>query len=674
MFVRYAEVAFRLPLRGTFTYSVPEDLGENVLPGMRVKTIFNHREEEGIILSLHQSQPEYRVSPLQGLIDREAILNQTQLDLAGWMSEFYLAGIGECLFKMFPQAKRFPAQRTVRSIIPDHCSNLHRLNDEQERIFRAVLKEGIFQDDRSPGPSEEASPASTHLIQGVTGSGKTEIYIHLILEALKRDRGTVLLVPEIALTVQLINRLRCVFGDELALLHSALKKSERFAAYISLLRGERKIAVGTRSAVFAPVQNPALFILDEEHDASYKEHSAPRYHARQIAYRRAGREDALLLLGSATPALETRYQATSGRKSFTFHRLDKRAAGSRLPQVELIGAPSMDVPLTGTLLREMEINLKKGRQTIILLNRRGYHPYLYCPECGEARNCPHCSVTLHLHGDGILQCHYCGYRQGDDGSCPRCAGPTRKLGIGTQKLEEFLFNRFPGIRLERLDTDVTRNRDAAGNAIEKLLNNELDVLIGTQMIAKGLDAPNVTLVGVLQADQGLNIPDFRAAERTFSLLMQVAGRAGRREETGRVYFEVLNTENEIVKLARSQDYDSFFENEMRNRRESRYPPFTRLIRFLYRSVSDESAGQSAAALAVLLRREMNGEPAEMTEIIGPAPAPLGRLQKYYRHHIIIKTLRPARVREIVSENFELVQKTKVGDSHLEIDMDPTDLF
>lgn len=660
MFDRYADVAVRLPISGTFTYRVPAEMYDAVRPGLRVQVSFRNRDEEAVICAVHGNAPDFEVLPLTKLIDSEPILTEYQLQLGFWMADYYLAGPGECLGKMFPAGRRYPKRLEKRASAPGAPN--HVLNREQDAAYRSIVA-------AQPGQG-------AHLIHGVTGSGKTEVYIHLILDALKRGRGALLLVPEITLTVQLIERLRSVFGDELALLHSALGGSERFGSYVHVLRGDQTIAVGTRSAVFAPVRDPGVIILDEEHDGSYKEHSAPRYDARQIAHKRAADHGAHLVLGSATPRIETAYHARAMSESTHFHyyALSGRATGAELPDVRLTKITSGDAPVSGDTLNELEKNLKDGRQTILLLNRRGYHPFVYCATCERTESCPNCSVALNLHRDQRLLCHYCAYEREYRGQCSNCGGPARPVGSGTQKLEEFLLNLYPDARLERLDTDAATKRHAVRDCIRRLIDGEIDILLGTQMIAKGLDAPNVTLVSVLQADHGFAMPDFRAAERTFSLLTQVAGRAGRGEHRGRVIFECLNPANPVLHHAARQDYEAFYREEVVMRKAAAYPPFTRIVRLLYRGEDEGAVRTAADRLAGRLRRapDLLGE--DHTSLLGPAPAPLEKLHNQYRYHMILKTGRMRRLREILSDVLAAERGSGSGKLHLEVDFDPVDLL
>ena len=593
MFSLYADVLLNLPLKQSYTYQVPEEFVSQLKRGMRVEVSFRTRTLPGIVERLHRNPVQVEeLLNLSKVLDPEALLNAEQIDLAHWMADYYLCAPGEALFKMFPKGRRFKPSEAPK---PTSVHIEYALNPEQDQIYHKISKQL---------KSKEKEGAPSHVLHGITGSGKTEIYIHLIRDALNMGQSALLLVPEISLTVQLIQRLRRVFGNQLALLHSGLKNSERFQAYIQILGKEKKIAVGTRSAVFAPLEDLALIILDEEHDSSFKEHSTPRYDARQVALKRAENHKALLLLGSATPRLEAVYHARSpSNKVFFYHSLSKRAKGQGLPEVHLTKISSWESIISGILLSELQDNLKKKEQSILLLNRRGYFPQVYSIDSQSVESCPACAVSLNLHRNSQLLCHYCGYQRFYDGTASD-GGPASLLGTGTQKLEDFLLQRFPEARMERLDSDTVSNASVLQDTLMRFLDHEIDILIGTQMIARGLDAPRVSLVGVLQAERGLYLPDFRAAEKTFSLLTQVAGRAGRSEYKGRVIFECFNPQDPVIQTAASQDYESFYQMELPVRRAAFYPPFSRLTRLLCRGKEQEAIHEFMENLTLLLREHL----------------------------------------------------------------------
>ncbi|MCB1326116.1 MAG: primosomal protein N' [Spirochaetales bacterium] len=656
MFDRFADVAVRLPVAGTFSYQVTDP---DVRVGSRVRVPFRGREEEGIVCSLSDNADVEEVLPLGSPLEPYPIVSADQIDLAFWMADYYLAGPGECLFKMFPPARRYPALERAEAPSSREFRTGHRLNEIQKSIFDAI----------SAVPAAQGATVPVHVVHGVTGSGKTEIYIHLMRAALGGGQGALMLVPEITLTVQLIERLQSVFGEELALLHSGLRAAERARAYVDLLAGRRRIAVGTRSAVFAPV-TPGIIILDEEHDGSYKENSAPRYDARQVAYRRAEKQSCPLVFGSATPRLESAYRARNGLAGHHYHLIERRATGAGLAPVEIIQAPVGQAPISGPLLAALEATYKRAEQSILLLNRRGYYPIVIGEEDHLPETCPSCSVSLNLHRDQRLVCHYCGYARPFDGRTASGAR-ARPLGSGTQKLEEYLLGLYPEMRIERLDTDVATRRDVVQDCISRFLAHEIDLLLGTQMIAKGLDAPRVTLVGVLQADHGLYMPDFRAGERTFALLTQVAGRSGRGEFAGRVLFECLNPDNPVLERAAAQDYEAFYRAELPARREAFYPPFCRILRVLVRGKDEGRVIDSIDRVFNALSRVLT---AGQATLLGPAPAPIERLHDQYRHHVLLKTTRMGSVRRLLAPVIGDLRRALQTGVHLEVDFDPVDLF
>lgn len=695
MFRKYVDVWVKRPVQNAFTYLVPEDLPNKPGIGHRVIVPFHGQELEGIICGMHRNDPEYTVQPLVRVIDPEPILNAEQLELVPWMAQTYLAGPGECVFKMVPRGRRWPeaaSNRLSRKIQPEKRPlTEHSLNKEQNAALVSIL----IDLKRNCQKNTEGGVAM-HLLHGITGSGKTEVYIHAIRECLASGRTALFLVPEISLTVQLVDRLQRVFGKSLALLHSALSGAERFGSYVRLKRGEARIAVGTRSAVFAPLKNIGLIIIDEEHDASFKEHSTPRYDARRIAFKRARSNNAVLLPGSATPRMETIYpvRRPGHAKNFHYHILKERATGASLPEVQVVEWRAKDIPLSGQLVNEIDKNIKAGEQTILLLNRRGYNPGVLCKGCESLEQCPACAVSLNLHKNGRLICHYCGYQRKFDGlcSCPKKAHLV-PLGSGTQKLEEYLLNLFPGVRLERLDTDVVSRRGVLTETIGRLLQHEIDILIGTQMIAKGLDAPGVTLVGVLQADAGLSLPDFRAVERVFQLLTQVAGRAGRGARKGRVIFECMQADDPVIHFAAEQNYEAFYQDEILRRHAVSYPPFVRLLRLVVRSEEESRARGTIEELAAILREPLldlraikqetdlqhqsgvrpqtQGWAQAFPELVGPVSAPLERLHGQYRFHLLIKFLEAKPVRDLLAR---ILAKYKIRGAYLEIDFDPVDIL
>ena len=486
------------------------------------------------------------------------------------------------------------------------------------------------------------------LLHGVTGSGKTEVYLRAVGEALRSGRQALVLVPEITLTHQILARLRARFGDGLAVLHSGLRPSERWEQWRRLQRGSAPIAVGARSALFAPLENLGLIVIDEEHDGAYKNEEGFRYHARDLAARRARAAGCPLLLGSATPALETRYAADRG--ALRLLRLPHRIGGRPLPAVEIVdlereraASPrGRKLILTAPLRRALRETLADGGQTLLLLNRRGFSTKVLCFDCGHAERCQHCDIALVYHAaDQRMRCHYCDFQTAPPEVCSGCGAPdTALLGLGTQRVEEEVRAQFPHARVARLDRDTAARRGAGERVLRDLREGRVDVVVGTQMVAKGHDFPGVRLVGVVLADLGLHLPDFRAAERTFQLLTQVAGRAGRGGAPGRVLVQTFSPQHYAVSPVRSHDYEAFYAAELGHRAALGYPPFGHLVHALVSGPDEAGARDAAESLA----RAARAAAAEGVEILGPAPAPLARLRDRFRFQLLVKGADPAGVR------------------------------
>ncbi|MET0384783.1 MAG: primosomal protein N' [Polyangiales bacterium] len=491
------------------------------------------------------------------------------------------------------------------------------------------------------------------LLHGVTGSGKTEVYLHVIAEARTRGLGALMLVPEIALTPQLVARFRARFGDELAVLHSELSERDRALAWHALRSGQVQLAIGARSALFAPVSRLGVVIVDEEHDASFKQEDGFRYQARDLALLRAHRAAAVCVLGSATPALESFQLAQQSR--LTYLQLPERAnSRAVLPPVELVDLTNMRSGPTGAyylsapLMAAMRESLDRKEQTILFLNRRGFAPSMRCQACSELIECPACSVTLTKHRRAqLLRCHYCDFEMSSAGPCRTCGSRELiELGLGTERLEDELKVAFPAARVARLDRD-TAAADGVGAAVERLRRGEIDILVGTQMVTKGHDIPNVTVVGVILADQTLAFPDFRAHERTFQLLTQVAGRAGRGERPGRVLFQTFQAKHAAIVHARHHDYAGFCRWELQVREELLFPPFSRLAAVRVDAGSPEHARDTCEMLADLARRHPLVQ-SEKVQVLGPAPAPIERLRGRYRFRFILRAEERSALRQVAA--------------------------
>jgi primosomal protein N' (replication factor Y) len=518
---------------------------------------------------------------------------------------------------------------------------------------------------------------ATLLLHGVTGSGKTEVYIRAMQAALDLNRGAMMLVPEIALTPILSRRLRAHFGGRIAIFHSSLSKGERFDEWSRLRSGEARVVLGTRSAVFAPVRNLGVIIVDEEQDASYRQEESPFYHARDTAIVRAQKESAVIVLGSATPSLESFHNAQSGK--YQYLHLPERVANRPMARAEMIDMREVfarrkkPAVFSDELLKEIEETHARREQSIILLNRRGYSSFVLCRSCGESINCPNCDVTLTYHqSDRILICHYCNHHQRAPSQCPTCASKyIYYVGEGTEQIEELLRKRFPTLRIGRIDRDTKARRHQFEKTLFDFAKGELDLLVGTQMLAKGHDFPNVTLVGVVSVDAGLALPDFRAAERAFQLITQVAGRAGRGDLPGRVLIQTYHPHHYALRHACAQDYRGFYDEEIRHRRNHGYPPFVALALVLVR----HKDAARANAIALQLRSalvEANG--AHACRILGPAPAPFARLRGEHRVQLLIKSRSRKQMRAVIDSALQKFEKAGQDLRSVTLEIDPVSMM
>ncbi len=522
-----------------------------------------------------------------------------------------------------------------------------------------------------------AGDYAAFLLHGVTGSGKTEIYIRAMSEAIGRGRSAMMLVPEIALTPVFSRRLRAQFGDRVAIFHSSLTTGERFDEWSRLKRGEARVVIGTRSAVFAPVSNLGLIVVDEEHETSYRQHESPYYNGRDTAIVRAKKESAVVVLGSATPSLETYHNARTGK--YNYLHLPNRIANRAMAQAEIIDMRSVFAEkgratvFSEKLLKAIRETHARGEQSIILLNRRGYSSFVLCRSCGESIHCPNCDVTLTFHrSERSLVCHYCNFRRPTPSKCPNCEGVyIYFVGEGTEQLEEILRREFPDLRIARLDRDTTARRKLFERTILEFGAGELDMLVGTQMLAKGHDFHNVTLVGVVSVDAGLALPDFRSAERTFQLITQVAGRAGRGDRAGRVLVQTFHPNHYALRHACAQDFFGFYQEEIRHRKTMGYPPFVALASLLIHGDELGRVQQSAAQVRASLD-EANAERA--CRILGPAPAPLARLRGEHRFQILIKSRSRPQLRETIDIGMASAAARGCDTRSINIEIDPISLM
>jgi primosomal protein N' (replication factor Y) len=549
-----------------------------------------------------------------------------------------------------------------RAELPD--AETFKLTNAQIEALRSVeerLRERVF---------------APMLLHGVTGSGKTEIYIRAMRAALDMNRGAMMLVPEIALTPILSRRLRAHFGDQIAIFHSSLSKGERFDEWSRLRRGEARVVLGTRSAVFAPVEDLGVIIIDEEQDASYRQEESPFYHARDTAIVRAQKQSAVVILGSATPSLESFHNAQTGK--YQYLHLPARVANRPMARAEMIDMREVfarrkkPAVFSDELLKAIEQTHARGEQSIILLNRRGYSSFILCRSCGESINCPNCDVTLTYHqSDRTLLCHYCNHHLRAPSQCPACGSKyIYYVGEGTEQIEEMLRKRFPTLRIGRIDRDTKSRRHQFEKTLLDFGKGELDLLVGTQMLAKGHDFPNVTLVGVVSVDAGLALPDFRAAERAFQLITQVAGRAGRGELPGRVLIQTYHPHHYALRHSCAQDYRGFYDEEIRHRRNHGYPPFVALALLLVR--------HKDAARAIAIGQQLRNALVEANRdhacrVLGPAPAPFARLRGEHRVQLLIKSRSRKQMREVIDAAMKALEKD--GDLRsVTLEIDPVSMM
>lgn len=503
------------------------------------------------------------------------------------------------------------------------------------------------------------------LLHGVTGSGKTAVFLKLIDYVMSTGKTVIMLIPEISLTPQMVSKFRSVFGSTVAVIHSSLSLGQRVDEYKRIKSGDARIVVGTRSAVFAPLENIGLIIIDEEGERTYKSESSPRYHARDVAIKRCGYHNALLLLASATPSIESYYYAKTGR--FSLFELKERYSDATLPQV-VITDMQLEVQngnngiFSGELINRININLEKKEQTIILLNRRGFHTYISCLDCREPVVCPMCSVPMTYHKtNGMLMCHYCGYTKPLDTKCEKCGSThLHPTGAGTQKLEDELERLFPTARVLRMDADTTNSKFAYEKNFTDFQNGKYDIMIGTQMIAKGLDFPNVTLVGVLSLDKALFLGDFRSYERTFSLITQVVGRSGRGEKKGIAIIQTFVPDHYVLELASKQDYEGFFEQEIATRKVMTYPPFCDICVIGFSSPIETQAQQAAQEYVRILKRQLDDSKEKIPiRVLGPVKCSIAKINNKFRYRIIIKCRNNHTFRDIISNTLKACAKDRL---------------
>jgi primosomal protein N' (replication factor Y) len=702
-----AAVAVGRPVRGEFTYLVPPELEGRLVAGQRIEVPFGRGKALGFYLGPAQPPPGApELKPILRVLEEEPSVAQDVLQLLRFAADHYRYPLGEAIRSALPpgladareekeagpKVERFavaaegaeaqalpraPAQHATlsyllavggRAPIDELALAIPGARDSLKRLVEKGLAR-IEEREVIPGEAvglagarpaqltrEQARALETisesiaaggfapFLLHGVTGSGKTEIYLRSVELARARGKGALVLVPEIALTPQLVGRFKARFGADVAVLHSALRDKERLRHFQKLKRGEVQIAVGVRSAIFAPVHELGIVIVDEEHEPSFKQEEKLRYHARDLAVVRAKQTGATVVLGSATPSLESLHNARAGR--YRLITLENRVDDRPLPGVELIdlrelrpkfGLPDTEPPiLSAPLIDAIDTTLARGQQAILFLNRRGHSTFLLCATCGQSVRCELCDVSLTLHlKQKRLVCHYCGTAKPIPQACPACAGPLLPLGVGTERVEAEVADRFPKARVARLDRDAASSAEKLTDLLASFARREIDLLVGTQMVAKGHDFPGVTLVCVVLADTGLSLPDFRAAERTFQLLTQVAGRAGRGQDPGRVLVQTYHPDAEPVRRVIAHDFNGFAEQELEWRKGLAYPPFSRMAAVRIEAIDPGTAERIAKNVARAAVRHL--PPPELgVRMLGPAPAPIARLQGKSRWQLLLK--------------------------------------
>lgn len=639
-----AEVAVPLPLEDSYSYQIPEELVPQIKIGQRVWIPFKNREMTGYVVGVNQKEvQESKIKPLIRILDPEPVLSKSILDLTRWIADYYACSWGESIENALP--KWVKHGKKADKVLANEIPEIPEIYPAKEDFILTQAQTEVLSFLKT---ASCAKPAKPILIHGVTGSGKSEIYIRMIRHMLDQDKASICLVPEIALTEQIRYFFLHHFGQELEILHSKLADNERFLAWKRLNSGMKRVILGPRSAVFAPVKNLGLIIMDEEHEGTYKQETVPRYHAREVAAWRAKNENALFVMGTATPSLETMRQTEKNEVSLL--RLSERVDKKALPEVSVLDLksvvqdrkkPALFAPI---FLKEIEANLQKKEGTMLLLNRRGFSTHIHCPKCGQVENCPSCQVSLTFHQeDDFLLCHYCNFRKPTSEVCGQCGTPTlRFAGFGTEKIESEIAARFPQARIARMDADSVRKKGSHESILKDFRQQKIDILIGTQMIAKGFDFPHVTLVGVVLADVGLMLPDFRSAERTFQLLTQVAGRAGRGKIPGRVYIQTFSPDHPSIRFSKNHDVDNFYKHELPSRYQYNYPPYFRLINIILRSKEENRAYLMGREMREALQREFETElrPESLAdggfEILGPAPLPFYKLRGQFRWHLMLK--------------------------------------
>ncbi len=705
----------------TFTYKIPDFLKKSLKTGMKVKVPFGKNTINGFVLKIKDNCNLDNIKNIIDIINPELVLNKELQDLGIYLKNKTLCSLVTAFQTMLPSTfkidknhdytkyEKYIILKKSENEIINYINNtkfkkqidiLNLLLKEKKVSYKklvssslttlikknlvAVVKEEVYRINKDEVKKSNTlltneqlkvfneiklslNNFNVFLLHGITGSGKTEIYFKLINEVIKNNKSAILLIPEISLTTQILERCYNFFGNNVAVLHSGLSSSEKYNEYQKILRDEVKVVVGTRSAVFSPLKNLGIIIIDEEHSENYKQDTNPRYNAKDIAKFRCKYNNIPLLLGSATPSLESASRAYKG--VYKLLTLKNRVGFSILPKIEIVDmseeAKKKNIIFSNILQTKIKEKLEKNEQVILLLNRRGYSTFITCQNCGYTYKCPNCDITLTYHKDGnLLKCHYCEYSKKIDELCPNCREKSLSyLGLGTEKLELEIKNKFKGAKVVRMDIDTTRKKNSIKNIIDDFANHKYDILLGTQMITKGFDFPLVTLVGVINADTSLNIPDFRSSERTFSQLLQASGRAGRKNKLGEVIIQTYNKDNYAIKNIINHNYINFFKEEMKIRKALKYPPYYYLTLIKIKSKDYNEALNNANKVSSFLHKNLKD-----VLILGPSPAALFKTNNLYRFQILLKYKDEEKIK-IVLKKLDLIF-LNIKKTFIEIDIDP----
>lgn len=662
------QVAVNAPLRDCFTYKAGHFT--DLQPGQSIKVPFGpkNREVNGLIIEAAPTEVNspYETKTILGLNEERPALTTTQLKWLQWIADYYIYPLGQIQQLSFPPLKKESKRKSRKAPIVPEVSLVEAptLTDEQQTALNNI----------------KIDTFNPYLLHGVTGSGKTEVYIEVIAKVLEKNQAALVLVPEISLTPQLVRRFAERFPDEIAVIHSHLTDREKTDQWWQVVDKKKRLLIGARSALFCPIPNLGVIIVDEEHETSFKQEEKLKYNARDIAVVKAQMENCPIILGSATPSLETWHNAQTGK--YKLLTMSKRVSDRPLPIVEIINPyeardslSSHPYWLSDPLYEKLKTNYEQGHQAALFLNRRGMAPSVQCYQCGFSYQCPNCDISLTLHGKHHLVCHYCNYHDRANEECPSCKeGEPKAYGLGTEAVEQELLKLFPEARVFRADRDEIASREAVEDMVLKMESKEIDFLVGTQMIAKGLDFKNLTFVGIVHADIAFNVPDFRASERSFQLCTQVSGRAGRHSLPGQVVIQTYKPSHLSLTSAQQHNYLQFAEQELQHRQLFSYPPFGKLTAIRITGLREHEVIQEAQQIAQFLTQLIaKFESLKGAKILGPTPAPLSRIKNRYRYHILIKGKGHQVLNHLGNKAFQYI-KENIKKSKCLIDVDPYSLL